>query len=368
MTASTPRLVTGHIDLAREWRGGQRQVFLLTTGLAARGHETHVFTRRGTPLAEQLRGTGVVLHEYRVAGEWDPVAAGRVAAVAKKSGLQLLAAHASHPHGMALATRQFGFTGKIVVHRRVDLPVGRGFLGRRKYAGPDSFIAIGNAVAEVLTQGGVPRGKIRVVSSGVPPHEPVANARARLAAETGLDPHVPWVGDVAGLVEHKGHAHLLSAWRMLMDRGVQAQLVLIGDGPEREMLETETADWKLTESVHFTGWREDVPTWLSALDVFAMTSVTEGLCTAILDAMAARVPVVATAAGGIPELVIDGETGRLARVGDAADIAARLQETLADRERAEQLAERAFTEVWQPRSAEAMVEKTAAVYREIIAS
>jgi len=122
----------------------------------------------------------------------------------------------------------------------------------------------------------------------------------------------------------------------------------------------------ISDSVHFVGWRDDVPAWLSALDVFAMTSVTEGLCSAILDAMAARVPVVATAAGGIPELVIDDQTGRLAAVADPADIAAKLRLALTDRDRAAALAAAAYETVWRDRSADRMVERTAAIYRGLL--
>lgn len=365
MEAST--LVTGHVDLAREFRGGQRQVYLLTTGLAAAGHPTHVYTRPGTPLAKRLADTPVIVHPLPCLGEWDFGAARRLAQSAVKHRIQLLAAHASHAHGLAVQARRWGYGGRVVVHRRVDAAPGGGFLNRRKYDAPDAFVAISHAVRDVLVNAGIAAEKIRIVSSGVLAHQPVADAKKTLAAETGLDPALPWVGDVAGLVGHKGHAHLLEAWARLVADGLEARLVLVGDGPLLAELRKLTERLGIADSVLFTGWREDVPAWLSALDLFAMTSVTEGLCTAILDAMAARVPVVATAAGGIPELVCDGETGYLAPVGDVGAIARHLEAALTDRATAQALAARAFDEVWRLRSADAMVAGTLAAYREIIA-
>jgi len=124
-------------------------------------------------------------------------------------------------------------------------------------------------------------------------------------------------------------------------------LVLIGDGPLRGDLQARAARLGIAERVFFAGWRDDVPAWLSALDVLAMTSITEGLCTTILDAMAAGVPVVATAAGGIPELVADGQTGYLAPVGDVAAIARHLEHALADPEQARARATRAAPPAWR---------------------
>lgn len=362
MSVESRPLVTLHVDLADEWRGGQRQVYLLATGLADRGHPTHVATRPGTPLARRLAGTPVRVHEMACRGEWDLAAARRLAGLARENRVELVAAHASHPHGLAVWARWFGMRAPLVVHRRVDFPVRAHFFNRGKYAAPAAYIAISEAVKAILVQGGVPAAKIAVISSGVPAFAAVPGAREKLAAEFGLDPALPWVGDVASLVDHKGHAHLLAAWSRLRRDGIRAELILIGDGPLGESLRLQAERLGIAGAVHWLGWREDVPAWLSALDVFVMTSVTEGLCTAILDAMAARIPVVATAAGGIPELVRDGQTGLLAPVGDDATIAERLRFALREGESAKAMAERAFREVWQPRSAATMVGQTEEFY------
>jgi len=361
--ASADPFITGHVDLDHEWRGGQRQVTLLTTGLAEAGHPTVVFTRPGSPLAQHLADSPVRVYPLRAWGEWDLLAAGRLARAVRRLGVQVLAAHASHAHGLAALTRLFGLRIPLVVHRRVDFHLAGHRLNRWKYAAPAGFVAISEAIRDMLVEDGIPAEKITVISSGVPPHRPVADAKRLLAGETGLNPDLPWVGDVASFVDHKGHRHLLDAWAKVVAAGEQAELVLIGDGPLRPELERQIARLGLGARTHLVGWRNDIPVWLSALDVFAMTSVTEGLCSTILDAMAARLPVVATAAGGIPEMVRHEQTGWLAPVGDAEHIAALLRRALHDREETTRLVERAYQTVWLERSADRMVEKTLAFYR-----
>jgi glycosyltransferase involved in cell wall biosynthesis len=355
--------VTCHLDFAREWRGGQRQVCLLAAGLAQRGLRMLVVTRRGSPLAERLAGTGVEVIFLRVWGEFDWPAARRVARIVREAGADILAAHASHPHSIALLARGGLPNTKIVVHRRVDASIGH---NRKKYLAPDAYVAISEAVRRELLAGGVPEKKIHLVSSGVPPHVRDDRAKTRLAKAWNLDPEAPWVGCVADLVDHKGHDTLLRAWRLVWQAEPTARLVIIGDGPLRASLEALARQLGVFEAVRFVGRSNEAPAWMSALSVFALTSKTEGLGSSILDAMAARVPVVATAAGGIPELVRHEQTGLLAPVSDVDAIAANIIEALRDRRKMAALSGAAYNEIWRARSADAMVEHTLRAYREIL--
>jgi len=355
--------VTCHLDLAHEWRGGQRQVYWLTAGLVARGLRTLVITGRDTPLAQRLAGTGVEVHQIGWWGEWDLLAAHRIAAIARAAGAQILAAHASHPLTLALLAKKFGAPVKVVGHRRVDVPLKP---HRWKYTAPDAMIAISEVIGDLLRAAGVAEEKLHIVSSGVPAHVSDPGAKARLAAEFDLPVDAPWVGNVADLVEHKGQTHLLAAWPQVVAHHPLARLVVIGEGPLRASLQRQVESLGIADSVRLIGRRDDIAAWLSTFTVFAMTSVSEGLCTSILDAMAARVPVVATAAGGIPELVRDGDTGRLAPVGDNEAIARHLLAVLNEPSAQRETVERAFVMVRDQRSVTAMIEGTLAVYRDLL--
>ena len=126
-----------------------------------------------------------------------------------------------------------------------------------------------------------------------------------------LPHHAPVVGNIAALVPHKGQRHLIEAAHLVVQEIPDARFVILGEGELREPLERQVRDHRLEKHVLLPGFRTDVIGCLKGFDVFAMSSVTEGLGTSLLDAMACGKAVVATTAGGIPEVVADGDTGVL---------------------------------------------------------
>jgi len=357
---------TCHVDLSAEWRGGQRQVFLLATGLAERAQRTLVITAPNSPLAQRLSKSGVEVHELTARGEWDIWAARKIIHIVNSAGAQIAAAHASHPHALlALARPWLNPKTKIVVHRRVDVVPHAGYFNRWKYQAADAYIAISDAVKSALVRVRTPAEKISVISSAVPLMEYRPEAKARLAHELNLDPQAPWVGNVADLAAHKGQVHLLRAWPQVLRSRPEARLVIIGDGPLREELTALGRRLAIDQSVFFTGRRNDITDWFSSFSAFVMTSVSEGLCTSILDAMTAKVPVVATAAGGIPELVRDKVTGFLAPIGDDRQIAEGLIKVLEGAEIVRACVENAYRMVTTERSVASMVDRTLELYRKL---
>jgi glycosyltransferase involved in cell wall biosynthesis len=166
------------------------------------------------------------------------------------------------------------------------------------------------------------------------------------------------VGNVARLVEQKDQRALVEAAPAILERFPDARFVVVGDGPLRAELERR-ADGLPFE---LTGARDDVPELLAGFDVFAFPSRFEGLCLAVIEAQAAGVPVVATPVGGIRETVVDGETGLLVPVGDAAALAAAVCRLLEDPELSARLAAEARSRVRERYSVEHMVEQTLRLY------
>jgi glycosyltransferase involved in cell wall biosynthesis len=146
----------------------------------------------------------------------------------------------------------------------------------------------------------------------------------------GLNGGVPIVGSVGCLAVRKDYATLLDALALLSARGRAYQAALIGDGPERESLEARARTLGIAERVHFLGERADVEHLLPGLEVFVLSSREEGIPNALLEAMAAGRPAVATAVGGTPEVLEDGETGWLVPAQAPDRLAAALEQALAD--------------------------------------
>jgi glycosyltransferase involved in cell wall biosynthesis len=166
--------------------------------------------------------------------------------------------------------------------------------------------------------------KLHVIPNGIDTLRflPNSEARQRVRAELGI-PDSAWVvGTVGRLSPEKNQALLIEAMAPLLDSS--RHLVIVGDGPEREQLMARARATPRPELVHFAGSRKDPESLLAAFDAFALTSNSEGLPLGLLEAMAVGIPVVATAVGGVPDVVEPGVTGSLVTAGDRASLAAEL--------------------------------------------
>ena len=196
-----------------------------------------------------------------------------------------------------------------------------------------------------------------------------APAAADAKAGLGLDPRRPVVGAVGRLESRKGHDHFLAAARVMLARanGLRPQLLIVGDGPLREPLERRTTELGLEESVTFTGAVRDVRAALAAMDVFVLPSHAEGMSNALLEAMAAARPIVATAVGGTREVLEGDDAGVLVPPGDADALATQILHLLADPRRAAGLGAGARRRVSDRFGARAMVARLERLYEERLA-
>ncbi len=363
-------LPTLQVDVEPGWRGGQRQVLLLCTGLVRRGHPVTAVVRRGGELARHLAGQGIEIVEVPGRGEADPASVLALARLVREHRPAVVGLHSARSHGLgALAALLAGRDRPLLVPtRRVDFAPGRDPFSRWKYRrAAAGIIAISRAVARVLVDSGIPGDRIRVVHSGVEPPEVPAGAREKLLDELGTDSRSVLIGTVAALTDHKGHRYLLEAIPAVVKRHPNALFLLVGDGELRGELEERARALGLgPEHLRFLGHREDVAAILGGLDLFVLPSHMEGLGTAIVDAQMTGLPVVATRAGGIPEIVLDGETGLLAEPRDPPGLAERMLRVLEDGDLRLRLATAGRRRALEHFSADAMVEGTLAAYREFL--
>lgn len=317
-----------HVDTALSWRGGQNQVLLTARGMVARGHSVAVACRGGGALETRLRGAGVDTFPIAVRGEASPLGLLSLARAFRSFRPEVAQLH--DPHGVTaglLAARLHG-TARLVATRRVDFPL-RGPLSRRKYTSCRRVIAVSRAVAAVLEAGGVDADRIRVVYEGVP-NRPAAGGGAEALAALGVPAGCRVVGNVAALADHKDHATLLESAPGVLRRVPEACFVVVGEGELRPRLEARARELGLGERWIFAGFRSDLDRLLPAFAIFCLSSHREGLGTSLLDAMNFAIPIVATAAGGIPEAVEDGVTGRLVPPRDPPALAEALASLLLD--------------------------------------
>ena len=229
--------------------------------------------------------------------------------------------------------------------------------------GVDRYLAVSREIAgELVERLGWPAEKVEVVYNAVDAERVTVAAPPRLREQLGGSQTRPLVLTPARLNAQKGHEALLEAIAEVPD----ALFVLAGDGPERGALEARAAELGVAERVLFLGRREDIPQLLAACDVFALPSLYEGSSLAVLEAMAAAIPIVSSAIGGTDELIEDGRSGLLVAPGDSAALAAALRRLLADPDLRRELAGRARERVDEGLTREQNAARIAAVYTELL--
>jgi glycosyltransferase involved in cell wall biosynthesis len=181
-------------------------------------------------------------------------------------------------------------------------------------------------------------------------------------ARPALARNGPVIGSVARLVPQKGHRFLLEAAPRILEHHPTARFVLVGEGPSRVEIETQARAAGIEDHVLLVGQQTDVPAWLASFDVFALPSLFEGLCYAVLEAQAAGVPVVATPVGGVRETVIDHETGLVVPRQDPVALADAVCRLLEHPDEARALSLEAGRRI-ERFSKERMVAETIALYR-----
>ena len=229
----------------------------------------------------------------------------------------------------------------------------------------DVIVSNSRAGAEYYAAHGFDREDLRVIRNGRDLSAYRDGVGDGIRAEFGVSADAPVVGTVGRLVERKGHDELLHAFARVTDSVSDAQLLVVGHGPERSSLEATARELGIEGQVHFTGGREDVPALLDAMDLFAFPSYWEGLPGALQEAMAAGLPTVATRVDGTDELVTHGETGLLVPAKDPAPLADAIERLLTDTEAARALGERAQTEAFTEYTRERMVAEFQSLYADL---
>jgi glycosyltransferase involved in cell wall biosynthesis len=356
-----------HIDTARTWRGGQNQVLVTAMGLRSLGHRTILVAHADGELRQRAR-EGLDLVPLTPRTEMDLGAAWRLSRLIKRLGPDII--HAHDPHGVAMAALALSMSTQLakpplVASRRVDFHLKNNSMSRWKYRQVDCFICASEAIRQMLVADGVPAARAVTVHEGIDLERVDAAPAAKLHEELWLPHHAPIVGNVAALVPHKGQRHLIEAAALVVRQVPDARFVIAGEGELRPALERQIKEHHLEKHVLLAGFRPDVLSLHKAFDIFVMSSVTEGLGTSLLDAMACAKPVVATAAGGIPEVVAEGETGFIVPPRDHQAMADAIVQLLKEPALQERLGTAGRARVRDRFSADRMLRDTLRVYQRV---
>lgn len=369
---STNRVI--HLSKMTGVAGSEGHLLTLLPGLRARGLDVSlwILVEPDNPVesfVEQASALGISTRRLVIHRHLDPRLWPRLAGAFRDARPDIVHTHLLHAdlYGIPAARRAripFVVSSQHNDDRfRRTLPMR--WLHRWLWRRTDRGIAISGAIRQfVIDYAGAPPDRVITIHYGLDPTTVTAppDARAALRALLGIPGDAPVVGSVCRLAEQKGLIYGLRAFSQVAARFPHAHYVIAGDGPLRPQLEAEAARLGVAPNVHFLGWRDDARAIMAGLDVLLAPSLWEGFGLVFLEAMALRVPVIATRVSAIPEVVIDGETGWLVPPRDPDATGAALDEALADPSAARLRGANGRRRLAERFSPEVMVERTLALY------
>ncbi|MGE5183442.1 MAG: glycosyltransferase [Acidobacteriota bacterium] len=340
--------------------GGQERVALdLAIGQQRRGHDVGVISLAPPPdgaMADEFRAHGIAVARVAKRDGFDPLLVPRLARALRERRADVV--HTHNPLPLISGAPAARLVGAAAIHTKHGVnpgSPGNRLLRRAAARLVHAFVAVSDTTAaQARDQRDAPERRMHTIANGIrlDRYRPDAEARAAVRVELGLGD--AWVvGSVGRLDDYKNQQLLVRAMAPHLSSDVR--LVLVGDGPHRAAVEAEVARLPDPRWVVMTGRRMDVPRLVPAFDVFALSSKTEGLPLVVPEAMAAGLPIVTTAVGGLPGVVDEGATGLLVPVDERA-LSAALGALVADRERARAMGRRARDVALERYSADRMVD------------
>ncbi|MEM8523807.1 MAG: glycosyltransferase family 4 protein [Bacteroidota bacterium] len=323
-----------HLSSAKTWRGGEQQIAYLIEELNTQNIPQSVLCVTNAPFLDWCERQNIPHFTYKKRSSIDLSIAKQIKEIVQQEKITHLHAHDSHAHTFAvLAASFFGMKKPIIISRRVDFPVKKNIFSHWKYnhSSVKKIICISHNIKKIIQNSIKDQSKLTVVHSGIRVekfHNPKA-VKNKLRKEFSIPKNKKIIANIAALADHKDYPTFVRTVEILARKRTDLQFLIIGgNAGEEENIRQLIRAKKLEKDIVLTGFRTDISAIFPELNILLFTSKEEGLGTTVLDAFASRVPVVATAGGGIPEMVIHQKTGWLADIGDAEQLATGIEHIL----------------------------------------
>lgn len=352
-----------HIESGRHLYGGAVQVLLLLRGLRAEGVENVLVCPTGSAIA--AANPEAELREIPIGGDLDLVLIPRLRRLIAETLPDVIHIHSRRGADWLGGLATLRLPVPVVLSRRVD-NTEPALLARLKYGLVDRVIAISQDIRRVLLDAGVPEEKVVCVRSAVPPLQFYVRDREWFSREFGIPADAPVIGVIAQLIPRKGHRFFIEGLPRLLRTAPKLRVLLLGRGKNEAAIREQISTLGLDDIVSLPGFRDDLGRILPCLDLVVHPALTEGLGIALLQASQAGRAIVACRTGGIPEAVIDGETGILVPPGDSEVLADNIAELLADTDRAAALGKAGKLHVERNLGVSQMVQGNLSVYRALL--
>jgi len=361
-----------HVESGMHLYGGALQVDYLLTGLQAEDCRNILVCARGSRIAEQARSKVDRVYEVAMRGDLDVLFIYRLLRIIRNERPDVVHLHSRRGAdllgGIAARLARYSCGCRILLTRRVDNPEPRWWVGL-KYRLYDHVITISEGIRRVLLDEGLPVDKVSCVHSAVDQQRFGGRCdRSWMVNEFGLPDNVRCIAMVAQFIERKGHRYLLQAVPAIVDKYPDVRFLLFGQGPLLAQVRTQIESSPvLSSSVILAGFRPDLERILPCIDILVHPAEMEGLGVSLLQAAACGVAIVATRAGGMPEIVDDDYNGYLIAPGAVDELVDRVKLLLEQPQRLAAMGEHGRQLVAERFSLAAMVRGNLAVYKRLLA-
>lgn len=356
-----------HTESSPSLGGQELRILIEMEALASRGCESVLAARPDSPILIEARRRGLTAYGIAMRSSCDPSSIWQLARLMRRHHIDVVNAHNSKDAwNAALASRLLGIP--VIRARHIASRIRTSHLSRLIY-GPlcDVVMTTGRDIGASLVERGVAAAKIEVIPTGIDPVRFAAATPGILRANLGIPPGATLIGQIAVLRGDKGPEFFVQAAQLLLDEGLDAWFVLVGEGTSRRRIEAQLAAGGHTDRIKLAGFRRDIPAILADLDLFVLAARSpEGVPQAVLQAHAARVPVVATTVGGVREVAIHGETAWCAAPRDVPGLAAAMRKLLEDPALAADLTERGHRLVLESYTLDRMLDRMEDLYRRLV--
>ena len=345
----------------------------LASGLLRRGYQVSVGYSTPGPLVQELENLDISLTRLPRLARVDPFLLARIIRLMRRERPQIVHTHLfkSDFHGR-LAAKITGVPIVVSTLHNNDAWAQKKLLGSlygatARYA--DRLIAVSAEVRDFqIRHTGVPAEKIVTIDNGVDLSRFAGQEEKgkKLRQNLGIAPSAPLFGIIGRLKPQKDHVTFLKAAAVLLQEQPNARFLIIGDGPLRAELEKMTKAMDLSSAAIFTGLRSDIPALLAAIDVLVLSSQWEGLPVTLLEGMAASRPVVATAVGGVPSVVLPDISAFLVPPEAPQELAQACLKLAKNPELRQRMGQAGYQRVAKKYSLDTMIDKTTAIYDELL--
>ena len=355
-----------HTEASLGWGGQERRILVEALAMRQRGHRPAFACDPRGELYERARQQGFPVTPLRFGGRHNLKAWKTLRRILGAGAIDILNTHSSLDSWVGtLAWRSLRTRPLLIRTRHLSTRIKDNWPTRWLYRTPAAIITTGQVTKELIIERlGVPSRRIFSIPTGVELAEFVPQEKSReLLAQLHIPEQAFIFGSVAVLRSWKGHLYLLEALHDLIEGGARAFLILVGEGPYRALIEEKIEQLGLQHWVRVAGFRDQVAPWFALMDVVVLASyANEGVPQSLLQAMAMARPVIGTTVGGIPEVIVEEETGLLAPPRDAQALARVMGQLMADPDRRRELGRRGRELVVERFSLEQMAAEIEAVY------